>query len=226
VHTYVVRIWLPDRPGALGLVASRIGAVGGDVVSIEVLERGGGMAVDDLTVQLIDPSRLDLLVAEVRQVDGAAVEHLHRVDPERMEPGLMALSLAADVIALDLDQRLEAFADAARSLVEADWVTMTHGADIAPVAQRGAPPEPEWLQAFVHGSRHLGGAQIDLGDGLPGDLAWSRLATADIDVVCGRDGRVFHTRERQLLAALARLVDTAGVAVSGVGPVLRALDSA
>ena len=28
---YVVRVWLPDRPGALGQVASRIGAVRGDV---------------------------------------------------------------------------------------------------------------------------------------------------------------------------------------------------
>jgi ACT domain-containing protein len=31
---YLVRIALPDRPGALGLVASRIGAVGGDIVAI------------------------------------------------------------------------------------------------------------------------------------------------------------------------------------------------
>ena len=32
---YLVRIALPDRPGALGLVASRIGAVGGDIVAID-----------------------------------------------------------------------------------------------------------------------------------------------------------------------------------------------
>ena len=31
VHTVVMRVWLPDRPGALGQVASRIGAVKGDV---------------------------------------------------------------------------------------------------------------------------------------------------------------------------------------------------
>ena len=30
--TYIIRLWLPDRPGALGHVASRIGAVGGDPV--------------------------------------------------------------------------------------------------------------------------------------------------------------------------------------------------
>ena len=43
---YVVRIALPDRPGALGLVASRIGAVGGDIVAINILvarrERSAG----------------------------------------------------------------------------------------------------------------------------------------------------------------------------------------
>jgi ACT domain-containing protein len=43
---YVVRIALPDRPGALGLVASRIGAVGGDIVAINILEREDGRAVD------------------------------------------------------------------------------------------------------------------------------------------------------------------------------------
>ena len=36
---FVVRVWLPDRPGALGLVASRIGAIGGDIVGVDVLER-------------------------------------------------------------------------------------------------------------------------------------------------------------------------------------------
>ncbi len=42
----LIRVWLPDRPGALGLVASRIGAVDGDIVGIDVLERGDGVAVD------------------------------------------------------------------------------------------------------------------------------------------------------------------------------------
>src|ERR687894_623261 len=31
METFVVRVWVPDRPGALGQVASRIGAVRGDV---------------------------------------------------------------------------------------------------------------------------------------------------------------------------------------------------
>src|SRR5438045_5925946 len=72
--TFVVRVWLPDRPGALGAIASRIGAVRGEIVGIEILERGGGRAVDDLVVELPDGSSLDLLVAELAQVDGVDVE--------------------------------------------------------------------------------------------------------------------------------------------------------
>ena len=50
----VVRVWLPDRPGALGLVASRIGAIGGDIVGVDVLERSEHVAVDEFAVVLAE----------------------------------------------------------------------------------------------------------------------------------------------------------------------------
>src|ERR671910_559614 len=62
VETFVIRMWLPDRPGALGQIASRIGAVGGDVVGIDILERENGQAVDELVVELPDPALVELLV--------------------------------------------------------------------------------------------------------------------------------------------------------------------
>src|SRR4028118_2095566 len=73
-RTLVVRVWLPDRPGALGQVASRIGAVRGDVVGIGILGRGAGRAIDELVVQLPDASLVSLLLAEIDQVDGVDVE--------------------------------------------------------------------------------------------------------------------------------------------------------
>ena len=42
MFNYLIRVHFPDRPGALGAVASRIGSVGGDVVSIDILERAKG----------------------------------------------------------------------------------------------------------------------------------------------------------------------------------------
>ena len=73
---YVVRIWLPDRPGALGAVASCIGAVRGDPVGIDILERGAGRAIDELLVELADASLVPLLTRELSQVDGVDVEEL------------------------------------------------------------------------------------------------------------------------------------------------------
>jgi ACT domain-containing protein len=69
---YIVRIALPDRPGALGLVASRIGSVGGDIVAINILERADGRAVDEFVVE-IGEDLIDLLQSEIHEVDGASV---------------------------------------------------------------------------------------------------------------------------------------------------------
>jgi ACT domain-containing protein len=73
---YTVRIKLPDRPGALGLVASRIGAVGGDIISIDILEREQGRAVDEFVVELPDDERIELLRSEILEVDGVSVDDI------------------------------------------------------------------------------------------------------------------------------------------------------
>jgi ACT domain-containing protein len=69
---FVVRIALPDRPGALGLVASRIGAVGGDIVAINILEREGGHAVDEFEIE-ISGKLIELLQSEIHEVDGVSI---------------------------------------------------------------------------------------------------------------------------------------------------------
>lgn len=76
---YVVRIALPDRPGALGLVASRIGAVGGDIVAINILEREDGRAVDEFVVE-IGQELIDLLQSEVHEVDGVSILDIRVAD--------------------------------------------------------------------------------------------------------------------------------------------------
>src|SRR5580693_5478006 len=99
--TYVVRVWLPDRPGALGAVASRIGAVRGDLVGIDILERGAGRAIDELVVSIPDIGRVDLLIREVSTVDGVDVEEV-RAGPDAVrDPRLDALETAAVLV----DQR-------------------------------------------------------------------------------------------------------------------------
>jgi predicted enzyme related to lactoylglutathione lyase len=72
--SYLLRCSLPDRPGALGLVASRIGAVRGDIASISVRRRLADSVIDEFLVVLPDDTAIELLQAEVRQVDGVRIE--------------------------------------------------------------------------------------------------------------------------------------------------------
>jgi hypothetical protein len=74
--SYLLRLVVPDRPGILGAVATALGAAGVQIVSLDVLERGGGVAVDDIVVHL-PPDRLpDSLITAVRTVPDVEVESL------------------------------------------------------------------------------------------------------------------------------------------------------
>lgn len=74
--SYLLRVAMPDRPGALGLVASRIGAVGGDIIAIDILRRSGGRAVDEFVVELTSDELIGLLRSEIHEVDGVVVEDI------------------------------------------------------------------------------------------------------------------------------------------------------
>lgn len=78
--SYRIRVNLPDRPGALGLVASRIGAVGGDIVSIDILGRSDGRAVDEFVVDLDGDHLVALLESEIHEVDGVAVREVRPME--------------------------------------------------------------------------------------------------------------------------------------------------
>jgi len=204
VSSFVVRVWLPDRPGALGQVASRIGAVRGDVVGIEILERGGGSAIDELIVVLPDDVTMDLLLAEIRQVDGVAVEDVRPIDPDRPEAAIAALELAAALVETAPDKRLELFCEQLQRLVDGEWAIALRS-DGAAVVERGQPPDSGWLAAFFEGSRHI--TSCDHEHSAPGDMVWTHLDAHCISVAAGRSHRPFHTRERQLVALLGRVAD-------------------
>jgi hypothetical protein len=207
VETYVVRVWLPDRPGALGQVASRIGAVHGDVVGIEILERGGGSAIDELTVTIGSADLLDLLVAEIRQVDGVAVEDVRPVSADRPEGSLAALMTAERIVAAAPDERAGVACCALRSLVDGDWSVLMQMPDGTTVGKCGDPVDSDWLTAFLNGSEHLGNEL----EHTPGDLVWSRLPKLGMAIASGRSGRVFHARERHEVHVLGRILDALDV---------------
>jgi hypothetical protein len=205
---HIVRVWLPDRPGALGQVASRIGAVRGEIVGIDILERGGGRAVDELAVDLPDDSVVDLLVSEIRAVDGVDVEDIRPVDGAHHDPRADALETAAIIVgASRRHDLLEAVVTHGRRVLGGAWAAVVQLDDGTVVAVDGDAPPAAWLGAFVAGSRSAA-TDGHAGDRGPDDVVWAPLPAAGLAVVVGRVGSGFRARERRQVSALARIADT------------------
>lgn len=207
METYVVRMWLPDRPGALGQVAGRIGAVRGEIVGIEILERGAGRAIDELVVELPDGSLTDLLVNEIQQVDGVDVEEVRPVAEALHDPRLDALETAAMLVgATSRSDLLDALVTHARRVIGGAWAAVVSLDERDAVVAEGPIPPVAWLLAFVAGSQES--ARVSSGESGADDLVWAPLPAAGLALVLGRDGTAYRARERRQAAALARIVDT------------------
>lgn len=201
VHTVVVRVWLPDRPGALGQVASRVGAVKGDVLGIEILEVGGGRVIDELVVALPDDTLVDLMVAEVHAIDGVSVEHVRPVVGDHSDGGLLALSLAAELAEADQGERIAVLLDGVTRITESDWTLVARNGE--PIASIGDAPSADWVTSLLAGTRHLGDPHAT-----SSDMFWADLPISQLWVAAGREGRPVHDRERVRLDLFARIADT------------------
>jgi hypothetical protein len=205
--TYVLRIWMPDRPGALGQVASRVGAVGGDVVGIDILERGAGRAIDELVVELPGDGLVDLLLHEMAQVDGVDVESITLAADSLRDPRLDALETAAILVgAATRESALDELCVHSVRTVGAAWSAVIELDTTSVIAHEGSVPTVAWLVAYVQGSQSS--AKVAGGSAGPSDVIWAPLPASGLALVLGRDGSPFHARERHQAAALARIVDT------------------
>ena len=207
----VVRLWLADRPGSLGQIATRIGELGGDLVGIDILERDGARAVDELTVELPDGFRPEALAEALSQLSGVEVEDLrHRVSQvpyAGRDPLDAAVLLAESIGPAELSDVL---AQGVCTAFACDWCTVLDmsGTRAVVLAEAGDPPSAAWLGAFTAGAR--AGLSLSTGGaGLvgPRDVAWSPLDSSGLVVVAGRDGPPFRSRERQQLQQLCRVAD-------------------
>jgi hypothetical protein len=202
----VVRVWLPDRPGALGLVASRIGAIGADIVGVDVLERSEHVAVDEFSVVISSTDLVKLLVREIEEVDGASVEQWEQVD-RFPDARLDALETVERVFeARDTPALWTRLVERVHGEFNADWSVVVRGPRLVASVGRGAP-EPSVLEALAAGTR--ASPAVAAGDAGPEDLAVAPLAASCAVLLVGRDGHPFRRRERHQLLALARIADRA-----------------
>ena len=219
MQTYVLRLWLPDIPGTLGRVAAAIGQADGDVIGIEILERGAGMAIDELIVALpthgstpsdeerYEELNIEKLISCVSQVEGVAVEDVHRVAQDRPDQSVLALDTAARIMETTHDERTEATCELVRDMLEADWCTVVPNGAQSPLAVSGDVPDLPWVMAFLGGISHL--ASDAQHEHTPADVAWAPLDLLDAAIVVGRQRGAFRLRERQHLTLIARIVSSA-----------------
>lgn len=202
-----MRVWLPDRPGALGEVATRIGDAGGEIVGIDILERSAGRAIDELAVQIADVLDIPALVGRIRSVPGVDIEDLRVLDGRAHDPRADVLETAAVIVgARDRAALLESVVTHGRRVLGGEWAAVLRLADGELLAGDGELPLPRWLVAFVEGSRTS--ARVSSGETGPDDVVWAPLPGTGMALIVGRTGAPFRARERRQVSALARIVDT------------------
>ena len=142
-HCVVVRVWLADRPGSLGQVASKIGDLGGDLVGVDILERDGSRAVDELTIELADGSSPDDVAEALSRLPGVEVEDLrhlvYRVPDADRDP-LGAAVLIAE--SSSMTELLSALGQGVCAAFACDWSTVldTGKPWATSLAEAGPPP--------------------------------------------------------------------------------------
>jgi hypothetical protein len=118
-----LRVELPDRPGTLGQVARTLGVVGADIVSVVVLERSQGRAVDDFTVVWPASALVGRILVGLGAVPGVRVVGVWRCT-ELPAPIGRDVALLGQVAA-DPGRGLATLVDGVPGLVAADWAAVT-----------------------------------------------------------------------------------------------------
>ncbi len=201
-----MRVWLADRPGALAQVAGRIGAVGGDVVNIDILERDNGRAIDELTITLPDGQLIPLMLTKIAELDAVEVEDIRALKSDLTDPLQDPLQIAYELLCCDNKTTLS------KTLLKGciagfglDWAIMASADGEYIVSEGSETPPRAWLEAFINGAR----SNLDSTDtiNVANDTAWISLDDKKIILILGRVNRTFRSREKRQLAVLAHIAD-------------------
>lgn len=215
VPSYLLRIELVDRPGSLGSLAVALGSVGADILSLDVVERSAGYAIDDLVIELPPGAMPDTLITAAESLPGV------RVDSVRPHTGLLEAHRELELLDLvsaagDNASRLQVLADQAPRILRVSWCTVLRDAQGKVQRLAGSAGAPEtradsapWLP-------------IEHASTLDGSAEWVPQSWRDMDttmvaaplgdshtaVVLGRPGPEFRPSEVARLGYLAGIVAT------------------
>jgi ACT domain len=164
--SYLLRLVLPDRPGALGAVATALGEAGIDIAGLAVVERSGDGAVDDLVVLLPPGGLADTVLTAAQSVPGVIVES---VRPYLADGAGVSDDL--DVV----DALTDRPADAAAVLTQ--LIASVFHADWAVLLEYLAPHDVRVREASV-GAPDLGGDDLAVPERIRFPAPWLPLRQA------------------------------------------------
>lgn len=213
---FSLRISLPDLPGTLGRVATAFGTGGVNILTLDVVDREDGMAIDDLRVEA--PSGMqEALRQATKEVPGFSVEYVRPLEAfgHVLEPIELAARLSAagaEAIELLIEHLPDAFS--------ASWAMAVDASGPAPEVRcsgLGAPSANRLPVAWLDFSDLDDLADLpatDLrstADGL--EVAAARLGLPSYAVLLGREhGPRFRASERAHLRLLAGIASSAAAA--------------
>ncbi|MEU7532112.1 ACT domain-containing protein [Saccharothrix sp. NPDC042600] len=210
--SFLLRVQLPDRPGTLGAVASALGEIGADILSVDVVERGSGVAIDDLVVELPSGRLPDTLITAAESIEGV------EVDAVRPYAGVLdthrELELVEEV-AEEPARGLEIFTEGVPKIIRAGWAVVVgyDGAGVHRLTASAAAPEtrmrnPPWMP--LARATVLDGEESwvpETWQELGTELAATPLGKPDRVLLVGRPGGpMFRAAEVARLAHLAGIV--------------------
>lgn len=210
--SFLIRVQLPDRPGTLGAVATALGEIGADILSVDVVERGAGLAIDDLVVELPSGRLPDVLITAAESIEGV------EVDAVRPYAGVLdthrELELVED-IAEDPRNGLAVFTEGVPKIIRAGWAVVVSwdGGTVHRLTSSSAAPEtklqtPPWLP--LARATVLDGEDSwvpETWQQLGTELAATPLGKPDRVLLVGRPGGpMFRAAEVARLAHLAGIV--------------------
>lgn len=210
--SFLIRVQLPDRPGMLGALATALGKVEADILSVDVVERAAGVAIDDLVVELPSGRLPDVLITAAESVPDV------EVDAVRPYAGVLDTHRELELVeqvAADTANGLAVFVNGVPRIIRAGWaVVLTMTAGVAQrVASSGAAPETRAIELPWWPVRR--GTILDGEDAwvpeqwreLGTELAATPLGGPDRALLVGRPGGpMFRAAEVARLSHLAGIV--------------------
>jgi hypothetical protein len=172
VPSYLLRVQLVDRPGSLGSLAVALGSVGADILSLDVVERSSGFAVDDLVVDLPPGSMPDMLITAAEALNGV------RVDAIRPHSGLLEAHRELELIdhvAAGGDHKLHVLVEEAPRVLRVGWCMVVRLTESGVERVVGSPGAPETAL------RQVPWLPLDRAAALDGTADWVPQVWRDMD---------------------------------------------